>query len=164
MAMSSERIVPQGLCFNQPVHRFFARLEEDNLALRKAVEALHESVGNIFGAHPCRLFHEGPVESEDFFDSGRNRPVDFGTSKVGQDEHRLTRMFCNDDLNIFEQEQHLLSRNLRSVDQQDLLALMLDEVDAVVHESESSSPVISVVKNTLNHRGHGGHGEDLPEQ
>ena len=37
------------------------------------------------------------------------------------------------DLHVFKKQQHLLDRRIRKIDQQDLLVLMRDEVNAIIH-------------------------------
>jgi len=97
------------------------------------VEVFHERVRDTLGADPRRLFHEGPVEGEHFFKLGRNRVIDGGAGKVGERDNGFVPMLGDRGPHKLEQELHLLGIGMREVKQQNLLAVVLNEMYAIVH-------------------------------
>lgn len=83
---------------------------------------------------PRAFFYERAVEGEDFFDSHGDGVIDFGAIEVGKYENGAMDLFCDGDSYVLEQELHLRGGGMRIVDHENSLALMLEEVDAVVHE------------------------------
>src|ERR1035441_6096617 len=118
---------------HQPVHRLFPRLEGHNLALGKGPEVFHEGVRDALRADPRRLLHERTVERQHFFNPGGHRVIHRGTGKIGERDERFPRVLRHRDPHILQQKLHLVGIGMRKVQQQNLLALMLDESYAIIH-------------------------------
>jgi len=97
------------------------------------VEVFHEGVRDVLGAYPGAFLYEWTIEGEYFFDFHRDVVVDLGTIKVGEYEEGVALLFGDDRLHGDEQQLHLRRVRMGIIEQQNLLALVLDEMYAVVH-------------------------------
>ena len=126
------------LFFDQPVQCFFAGVEGRNRAPRESLEIFHDRVRDGLGPEPCRFLDERAVEGKHFFDAGDYRAIQFGAAVICQRKERFAAVLRHRDPQVLEEKQHLLGGRLREIDQQDLLAFVLDEVDAVIHRKPGS--------------------------
>ena len=115
---------------HQPLHRFFARLERRQIALREALEVFVEHVRQTLRPHPRRPLHIRTIEHQNFLDPRRHLLVDLRAGEIRQSKNRSGCVPRDIGADQVEQQQHLLGRAVREIDQVDGMALVLDEAHA----------------------------------
>jgi hypothetical protein len=73
------------------------------------------------------------IKYQDFFDFGGDAFVDGCFGEVGQHQHRIARLLCDRELDLLQQQYHLLPGGVAEIQEKDLLPGMLDELDALRH-------------------------------
>jgi len=129
------------LLLDQPVHRFFARLEGGQFPPGEALNVLVKHFGETVGPDPCGALEVWPVKHCALLQAVDGDAVKRCPGEVGKQQHRSVRLAGYIRGN---EPRHLLQFNggaVRSVHQKNLLALLLDVANAVFHESLLSTRV-----------------------
>ena len=91
------------------------------------------------------FFTKRPVERQHFFDLRGDGVIHGSAGEVGERDHRFVRVLRHGDSHVLEQKLHLVGAGVRKIQQQNLLALVLDKSNAIVHrEPQLVFPVVSV--------------------
>ena len=99
------------------------------------MEVFHEGMRNRFRSDPRRFLHKGTIQRQDLFDSHGDRVIDLRACEIRQRDQSgmFVPMLCDGDSHKFQQELHLVNIGTRKIQQQNLLAAVLYEMDTIVH-------------------------------
>ena len=118
---------------NQPVQRFLAGLERGQVPLRERLQVFVENFGQAVRSHPGGTLDVRPVKYQRGLDPFYRLLVHFRAREVGQEQHRSARFSGNPRRHQIGKFFQFFGGAIGAIHQQDLLALVADETDAVFH-------------------------------